>query len=170
MTELTAMELTEITSAQALELVGKLILQLLEHAPQNSDDEASDPSFRKFWLKNIPSIAIDAYLHRFDRYCPSSAATYLTAGSLMHMVIIELQTIPISKRNAYRLFSAAFIISAKLVEDKLYSMKRYATTAGLSKSDLAQLEILLLDLLKFRISDDREFLIAQLKKWTELGV
>lgn len=121
--------------------------------------------YRKFWLKNVPTIAVPAYLHRFHRYCPSSAATYLTAGSLLYMTTA---VIPLSRRNAYRLFSAAYIVAVKLVEDKLYSMKRYATTSGLSKTDLAQLEILLLDLVQFQISDDRDFLINQLSLWGSL--
>lgn len=124
--------------------------------------------YKRFWLKEIPPISVRDYLKRFHRYCKSSAATYLTAGCLIYYAVVERQIIPLTHRNVYRIFCAAFIVSAKFIEDELYPMSRYATTAGLKKQDLSCLEISFLLLINFNIKVNREILIQELKKWASL--
>lgn len=125
-------------------------------------------SYKRFWLKETPPISIRDYLKRFHRYCRSSPATYLTTGCLIYNAVVEKKSIPLTNRNVYRIFCAAFIISAKFIEDELYPMSRYATTAGLKKQDLSSLEISFLLLINFDIKINREILTQELKKWASL--
>lgn len=137
-----------------------------DHSPE--DDEAAQHLYRRFWLKKIPRLSPREYLARFHRYCTSSTATYLTAGRLIYNVSIEKRMLPVTPHNVYRLFSAAFLISAKFIEDLLYPMSRYATTAGVSKNELATLEVTLLLLIDFDLKTDLESMRQDLTKWANL--
>lgn len=131
-------------------------------------DDEPQHLYRRFWLKNIPRLSPREYLARFHRYCTSSTATYLTAGKLVYSVAIEKQMMPVTRHNVYRLFAAAFLIAAKFIEDLLYPMSRYATTAGVSKSELARLEVALLLLVDFDIKTDLETMRENLTSWANL--
>lgn len=124
--------------------------------------------YKRFWLKELPPISVHDYLQRFQRYCKSCPATYLTAGRLIYHASVELNLIPVTRLNVYRLFCASFIISAKFLEDELYSMSRYATTAGLKKEELSRIELSFLLLINFEVKADREALKAGLRNWAGL--
>lgn len=141
-----------------------------DHAIDTEKDlEDGEELYKRFWLKELPPISVHDYLQRFRRYCQSCPATYLTAGCLIYHASVELNLIPVTRLNAYRLFCAAFIVSAKFLEDKLYSMSRYATTAGLKKDELSRIELSFLLLINFEVRADREALKAGLKNWAQLG-
>lgn len=139
----------------------------VEEAPCFERDELI-VLYKRFWLKQPPGISIRSYLLRFDRYCHHSVATYLTAGRYVYQLCVVLKKLPLTRRNVHRIFSAAFVVAAKVVEDILYPWQRYATTAGVSPGDLGRLEIALLYLLDFDVKIDLERLEDVFEDWTKL--
>lgn len=133
-----------------------------------SDDSQLILLYKRFWLKQPPGISIRSYLLRFDRYCHHSVATYLTAGRYIYQLCVVSKKLPLTQRNVHRIFSAAFVVAAKVVEDVLYPWQRYATTAGVSRGDLGRLEIALLYLLDFDVKIDMERLEDSFEDWTRM--
>ncbi|PRT55574.1 PHO85 cyclin-like protein psl1 [Wickerhamiella sorbophila] len=134
----------------------------------DSEHEQLIVLYKRFWLKQPPGISIRSYLQRFDRYCHHSVATYLTAGAYVYHLCVVLKKLPLTRRNVHRIFSAAFVVAAKVVEDILYPWQRYATTAGVSAGDMGRLEIALLYLLDFGVKIDLERLEDAFEDWTRL--
>lgn len=125
--------------------------------------------YKRFWLKDVPDISIPDYLFRFHKFCRSSPSTYLAAGRYIYELCAIDKKLPLTRNNVYRLFCSAFLIAAKFVEDLLYPVERYATTAGVKKSDLSTLEISLLFLIEFNLKVDYDSLLLTLKMWASLN-
>lgn len=124
--------------------------------------------YKFFWLANAPQISLADYLFRFHRYCVPSPATYISIGTIIYNLTTVSSIIPLTERNVFRVFIGAFMVSSKAIEDNLRSMKRYAAIAGISKADLAQLELTTLLLLDYSIPVDHNSLTTGLSKWTNL--
>lgn len=137
---------------------------------ENSNPELyTNPSYaikqyQFFWLSNPPVLSIAEYIHRFHRYCKPSPATYISIGNIFHN-IVSRNIIPITERNAFRLFSSVFMISSKAIEDELRSMKRYASIAGLKENELKRLELSILLLIEYDLRVDHDSLQSNLSKW-----
>lgn len=132
--------------------------------------EGAVKRFKSLWLANPPQISLAAYISRFQRYCSPSPATYLSIGNIVYELVVENGVLPVTARNVFRVFVGAFMISSKAIEDNLRSMKRYAAIAGVSETDLKQLELTMLLLVDCDIEVGRDNLTLGSSDWVDSRV
>ncbi|KAH7888165.1 cyclin-domain-containing protein [Phlebopus sp. FC_14] len=109
-----------------------------------------------FHARNIPTIALDAYLLRILKYCPTTNEVFLALlvyFDRMSRLASEAtgRTFVIDSYNVHRLVIAGVTVASKFFSDVFYTNSRYAKVGGLPQSELNQLELQFLLLNDFRL-------------------
>ena len=113
---------------------------------------------RKFFSKAPPTVSLEEYLTRLQRYCPMSTAVYLAAGVYIHKLAVEEKLVPVTPRTIHRLVLASLRVAMKALEDLRYPQHRFAGVGGVRESELRLLEIALCYLTNFDLQVDNELL------------
>eukprot|EP00759_Apiculatamorpha_spiralis_P013296 PhF_6_TR19988/c0_g1_i2/m.29164 len=114
---------------------------------------SSDPQTYKLYslyecLK--PSLSIDDYLARFQRYGKSSPQVYVLLVILLDRWV-EHTGQNISRTNVFRLVLAAYVVAIKMHDDVFYSDRFYSKIGGVQPRDLVQLEASFLRDIRFNL-------------------
>ncbi|GBE79121.1 cyclin-domain-containing protein [Sparassis latifolia] len=141
--------------------------------PHSSDSEHHGPIWRTlttasreslarspsltFHARQIPTIALDSYLQRIQKYCPASNEVFISL-----LVYLDRMTrlardacgeiIPIDFYNIHRLIIAGITVASKFFSDVFYTNSRYAKVGGLPLAELNVLELQFLLLNDFHLT------------------
>ncbi|KAG2365672.1 cyclin-domain-containing protein [Suillus spraguei] len=109
-----------------------------------------------FHARNIPTIALESYLLRILKYCPTTNEVFLALlvyFDRMSRLASEAtgRTFVIDSYNVHRLVIAGVTVASKFFSDVFYTNSRYAKVGGLPQAELNQLELQFLLLNDFRL-------------------
>ncbi|KAG1739896.1 cyclin-domain-containing protein [Suillus paluster] len=109
-----------------------------------------------FHARNIPTIALESYLLRILKYCPTTNEVFLALlvyFDRMSRLASEAtgRTFVIDSYNVHRLVIAGVTVASKFFSDVFYTNSRYAKVGGLPLAELNQLELQFLLLNDFRL-------------------
>ncbi|KAF2836165.1 cyclin-domain-containing protein, partial [Patellaria atrata CBS 101060] len=104
---------------------------------------------RKFFSRRPPTVPLEDYAIRLQRFCPMSTAVWLAAGVYIHKLVIEEKLVPLTPRTVHRLMLASLRVGMKALEDLRYPQARFAAVGGVRESELHMLEISLCYLTNF---------------------
>ncbi|EIW82172.1 cyclin-domain-containing protein [Coniophora puteana RWD-64-598 SS2] len=129
---------------------------------------ANPTSALTFHARNIPTIALDAYLLRILKYCPTTNEVFLALlvyFDRMSRLAAEAtsRTFVIDSYNVHRLVIAGVTVASKFFSDVFYTNSRYAKVGGLPQAELNQLE------LQFLLLNDFNLVISpqEMQKYAE---
>lgn len=154
---------------------------------------SSKSSRMTFHARNIPTIALEAYLLRILRYCPTTNEVFLSLLVYFDRIskLSEEATgsrFVIDSYNVHRLVMAGVTVASKFFSDVFYTNSRYAKVrffclslvehpltqmhqvGGLPLAELNQLELEFLLLIDFRLvisSDEMEHYARQLAQYSQ---
>ncbi|GBE89220.1 PHO85 cyclin-7 [Sparassis crispa] len=110
-----------------------------------------------FHARQIPTIALDSYLQRIQKYCPTSNEVFISL-----LVYLDRMTrpgrdtcgeiVPIDFYNIHRLIIAGITVADKFFSDVFYTNSRYAKVGGLTLAELNILELQFLLLNDFHLT------------------
>ncbi|KAH9921518.1 cyclin-domain-containing protein [Epithele typhae] len=120
----------------------------------------STASSLSFHARNVPTIALEAYLTRIQKYCPASNEVFLSLLVYFdRMMKLAKETcgkvFAIDMYNVHRLVIAGVTVASKFFSDVFYTNSRYAKVGGLPLTELNQLE------LQFLLLNDFHLMISQ---------
>ncbi|OJT04423.1 PHO85 cyclin-7 [Trametes pubescens] len=120
----------------------------------------STTSSLAFHARNVPTIALEAYLTRIQKYCPASNEVFLSLLVYFdRMMKLAKETcgkvFAIDMYNVHRLVIAGVTVASKFFSDVFYTNSRYAKVGGLPLTELNQLE------LQFLLLNDFHLMISQ---------
>ncbi|KAI0751216.1 cyclin-domain-containing protein [Daedaleopsis nitida] len=120
----------------------------------------STASSLSFHARNVPNIALEAYLTRIQKYCPASNEVFLSLLVYFdRMMKLAKETcgkvFAIDMYNVHRLVIAGVTVASKFFSDVFYTNSRYAKVGGLPLTELNQLE------LQFLLLNDFHLMISQ---------
>lgn len=153
---------------------------------------SSKSSRMTFHARNIPTIALEAYLLRILRYCPTTNEVFLSLLIYFDRIskLSEEATgapFVVDSYNIHRLVMAGVTVASKFFSDVFYTNSRYAKVrfclplvkslltlmyqvGGLPLGELNQLELEFLLLIDFRLgisSDEMEHYARQLAQYSQ---
>jgi hypothetical protein len=114
---------------------------------------------RKFYSKQAPPISLEDYLMRLHKYLPMSTAVYLATSLYIHRLAVDERAIPVTPRNVHRLLLAGLRVAMKALEDQSYAHSRWSDIGGVSKIELARLEISFCFITNFDFKTSKESLL-----------
>ena len=101
-----------------------------------------------FHSKELPPIKLDHYITRFSRYTRASAAVLVLAT----IYLMRVKTlVNVDQFSIHRLFFCCMMIALKFHEDCIPRNYSMHNIGGMSVTELYQLEIHLLHLLRFQL-------------------
>ncbi|TFK85071.1 cyclin-domain-containing protein [Polyporus arcularius HHB13444] len=114
-----------------------------------------------FHARNVPTIALEAYLTRIQKYCPASNEVFLSLlvyfDRMMKLAKESCgKVFAIDMYNVHRLVIAGVTVASKFFSDVFYTNSRYAKVGGLPLSELNQLELQFLLLNNFSLMISQE--------------
>ncbi|KAG1753227.1 cyclin-domain-containing protein [Suillus lakei] len=160
-------------STDLLRLLASLLTQIASTNDVISEDASCSPIWRSltsasrsslsnpasaltFHARNIPTIALESYLLRILKYCPTTNEVFLALlvyFDRMSRLASEAtgRTFVIDSYNVHRLVIAGVTVASKFFSDVFYTNSRYAKVGGLPQAELNQLELQFLLLNDFRL-------------------
>ncbi|KAG5496143.1 hypothetical protein JKF63_02444 [Porcisia hertigi] len=130
-----------------MHMLAQLCALALQHRCELSQD--TDQNVRScFHSSRVPSISLWDYVRRFAKYSFCSEECFILAIVMMDRYVCQTK-IPITIRNAHRLYVTAMTLSVKLRDDAFYSNAYYASIGGVSNTELNVLELELLDIMQW---------------------
>lgn len=120
-----------------------------------------------FHSRNIPTIGLEAYINRIQRYCPTTIDVFLSLLVYFDRIAQRVNQQPhvdpltpskqlfvVDSYSIHRLLIAGVTVSAKFSSDVFYQNSRYAKVGGLPVEELNYLELQFLLLLDFQLLID----------------
>ena len=142
-----------IESNQTVEILAEILQEIVN---ENTDNEINDNElFTSFFSLKPPIITIKNYLKRIIKYSKPEPSTIIL--SLIYIdKICEESDLELSQYNIHKIILTAIVIALKNNEDDYYSNKYYAKVGGITLTELNELEMNMLILLKFNtyVSDE----------------
>ncbi|KAI1785348.1 cyclin-domain-containing protein [Ganoderma leucocontextum] len=116
----------------------------------------STASSLSFHARNVPTIPLEAYLTRIQKYCPASNEVFLSLlvyfDRMMKLAKEACgKVFAIDMYNVHRLVIAGVTVASKFFSDVFYTNSRYAKVGGLPLTELNQLELQFLLLNNFHL-------------------
>lgn len=135
---------------QTLDLMSNYLERVLFEA------DGVRPGYSTFHASTIPTIDLDDYLKRIQKYCPASNECYLAILIYLHRIMrhnfCPENPIVVDKYSVHRLVIAGLMVSSKYFSDVFYTNSRYAKVGGIYASELNMLEVDLLVALDFNLT------------------
>jgi hypothetical protein len=119
----------------------------------NNKNIALNKKIRYFMLKKVPSISVQDYLYRLTKYSKICESTLV-------MILIYIDRMchkynfKITYYNIYKLMLAAMVLAIKYNEDEFYDNKYYAEIAGITPSELINIEYMFFCICNFNLYVD----------------
>ncbi|EJF63086.1 cyclin-domain-containing protein [Dichomitus squalens LYAD-421 SS1] len=136
----------------------------------------STASSLSFHARNVPTIALEAYLTRIQKYCPASNEVFLSLlvyfDRMMKLAKESCgKVFAIDMYNVHRLVIAGVTVASKFFSDVFYTNSRYAKVGGLPLTELNQLELQFLLLNNFHLmisQDEMQFYASKLLQQSQV--
>ena len=130
----------------------EIIADLLVNICEENKTKKSKNSFllKTFTNKNIPSISIKDYLLRLQKHSKVNESTIILILIYIDRVC-NMNHFIITYYNIHKLILAAFILAIKYNEDYYYSMIYYSKVGGISLTELKNLELEFLILIRYKL-------------------
>eukprot|EP01062_Namystynia_karyoxenos_P023467 TRINITY_DN19076_c0_g1_i1.p2 TRINITY_DN19076_c0_g1~~TRINITY_DN19076_c0_g1_i1.p2 ORF type:complete len:194 (+),score=51.47 TRINITY_DN19076_c0_g1_i1:124-705(+) len=108
-----------------------------------------------FCSRQVPQVPLDTYLCRLCKYGDGCEQVYVIMFVLLD-TLLKLVPWQLSSSNVHRLIAATFVVACKSYSDHYYSIPYYSTITGIPVPELLKLEIVVLQLLEWRVMVDSE--------------
>jgi len=134
----------------------KAILQTLGCVLQtlvDSNAEVQNFSVTKFHASRPPSISVQDYLQRINRYSSCSQEVFILALIYIDKLIKE-SSICLNNLNVHRILITAVMLAAKFFDDQYYNNAYYAKVGGVPREEMNALEIEFLFAIRFSLRVD----------------
>jgi len=134
----------------------KAIVQTLGCVLQTLVDSNADVTnfnITKFHASRPPSISIQDYLQRINRYSSCSQEVLILALIYIDNLIKESH-ICLNNLNVHRILITAVMLAAKFFDDQYYNNAYYAKVGGVPREEMNQLEIEFLFAIRFSLRVD----------------
>lgn len=139
-----------------LKYESKAIVQTLGCVLQtlvDSNAEVQNFSVTKFHASRPPSISVQDYLQRINRYSSCSQEVFILALIYIDKLIKE-STICLNNLNVHRILITAVMLAAKFFDDQYYNNAYYAKVGGVPREEMNALEIEFLFAIRFSLRVD----------------
>ena len=126
-----------------LKYESKAIVQTLGCVLQtlvDSNAEVQNFSVTKFHASRPPSISVQDYLQRINRYSSCSQEVFILALIYIDKLIKE-SSICLNNLNVHRILITAVMLAAKFFDDQYYNNAYYAKVGGVPREEMNALEI-----------------------------
>ncbi|ORX89313.1 cyclin-related 2, partial [Basidiobolus meristosporus CBS 931.73] len=120
-----------------------------------SNDATFKPhTLTPFHARNVPTVQIQAYLSRIQRYCPCTNECFISL--LVYFDRLAKASpfrgpLTIDAYNIHRLLATGVMVSTKYFSDFFYTNARYAKVGGLQTHELNRLEMEFLAMNEFSL-------------------
>ena len=100
----------------------------------------------------LPSISLRSYVDRVMKYAPGTKEMYIVTLIFIDRILaLNSPDLVLTVRNVHRLFVIAVVIASKFFDDLFYTNRYLSTVAGVSNSELNNLEIAFLAKIQFNL-------------------
>jgi Cyclin len=110
---------------------------------------------RIFQCLTAPSVSIDEYLNRLNKYFNCSDAVWVV-GLIYLDRVIKMSGLVVTILNVHRLILTALAVAAKFVDDVYYSNLFYGKVGGIKAKEMNSLESEFLTLLGWKLNVSTE--------------
>eukprot|EP00792_Barthelona_sp_PAP020_P004599 TRINITY_DN222_c0_g1_i1.p1 TRINITY_DN222_c0_g1~~TRINITY_DN222_c0_g1_i1.p1 ORF type:complete len:207 (+),score=44.57 TRINITY_DN222_c0_g1_i1:85-621(+) len=121
-----------------------------------ADDSSGFNSNNPFSSLSVPSLGVQAYMLRIQKYANCSPSALIGAGIYLDRIITLNPDMLISIHSFHRLFLTAVVLAAKYFDDKFFTNRYYSRVGGVKMAELNKLEIEFLFKLKFTLQISTE--------------
>lgn len=139
----------EITDVTLLELLSNAILKTMEgnkHVPVPSWYDIIAPFYSIAPADMHPVV----YVERLVKYLQCSRSAFVVALIYMQRIQTKHPKVVLTERNMHRLLITSIVISAKMLDDRIFSNSHYARVGGIGTvGELNRLEVLMMQMLDF---------------------
>lgn len=139
--------------SKTLKIISDLLTDICEENKIKPDYKTY--LYKCFLSKKIPSISIEHYLGRLQKYGKVNDSTIILVLIYIDR-ICNKNKIKLSYYNIHKIILASFVIASKYNEDDYYSSKFYAQLGGVSKEEMFLLEYEFLSLINFNLFVDMD--------------
>lgn len=100
----------------------------------------------------LPSISLRSYVDRVMKYAPGTKEMYIVVLIFVDRLLrICGSDLCLTVRNVHRIFVISVVLASKFFDDLFYTNRYLSTVAGVSNSELNNLEIAFLAKIKFNL-------------------
>ena len=121
-----------------------------ENESENNENNSFNYDDSIFFCKKIPTVSIEDYLNRIQKYSKFEDSTLIFALIYIDR-LLEKKNIKLSKHNVYKILLTAVLIAIKYNEDEIYDNFIFAKIFGIKREELNKLEDNFLDLIEFEL-------------------
>ncbi|XP_002280845.2 cyclin-P3-1 [Vitis vinifera] len=108
------------------------------------------PTITDFHSSRAPSLTVQQYMERIDKYANCSPSCYVVAFLYINRYLKRVG-VRLTSLNVHRLLITAVMLAAKFMDDMFYDNAFYAVIGGLSIKEMNSLEVKLLFDMDFRL-------------------
>lgn len=119
----------------------------------DSNAEVNNFTVTKFHASRPPSISVQDYLQRINRYSSCSQEVLILALIYIDNLIKE-SSICLNNLNVHRILITAVMLAAKFFDDQYYNNAYYAKVGGVPREEMNALEIEFLFAIRFSLRVD----------------
>jgi len=130
-------------------LVGCVLETMTGDSPSAWKYDMNDKTVTVFHSAAIPSCPIKKYFLRLATYAECSAECYVMALMYINTLLEHRPNFKLSIINIHRLLLVSLLVAAKFTDDHYYNNAYYAKIGGITKTELATIEIEFLALINF---------------------
>lgn len=127
-------------------------------ANEGCDVPLHDPNFyfpekiKMFYSSFKQPFELEFYVRRLVQYTNCSASAFVIAMVYLDRLQQLTPGLRLTYMNCHRLLMTALCLSAKFLDDEVYSNAYYARVGGLQTAELNKLETVMLDMLGWKLS------------------
>lgn len=137
----------EDDSLSIIQVLSKVLTQLIE---VNCKSNTRQHFVTKFQSSYAPSISIQGYLERINKYAKCSPNCFIVALIYIDR-LIEIRNIVLTSLNVHRILITSVLLATKVFDDEFYKNAYYAKLGGVSTSEMNALELEFLSLVNFKL-------------------
>jgi hypothetical protein len=163
---------TDWSTWSGLEIGGRILHFLNSKMDCTSNDstvckkvDSSGPpeSMAEFYNYSDPPISLGDYIYRLMHYTRLSVSPVNLAVALLYIDRIERKGLcKVTKHSIFRLLSTAYLVAFKHTEDsKVMKNSEYCKIAGISVTELNQLELIFLMSINFELGVGPDIALSQ---------
>jgi Cyclin len=128
-----------------------------------ADSSGPPESMAEFYNYSEPPISLGDYIYRLMHYTRLSVSPVNLAVALLYIDRIERKGLcKVTKHSIFRLLSTAYLVAFKHTEDsKVMKNSEYCKIAGISVTELNQLELIFLMSINFELGVGPDIALSQ---------
>lgn len=150
-------EIKEYENAELISAISQTLETILEdnkHRP-NYKDILRKQSNMIFSAQKVPSISIEDYLKRIQKYSNMEKNTLITSLIFIDR-LCKISNLTLTYYNIHRILFTSVLISIKYNEDSFFDNQYYSEIGGVKLKELKMLEYNFVEMVHFRFFVDEE--------------